>query len=232
MPLIALLLAGCGSATTHHTAARPAIDGCVPLTAGARSVELRPPGAQPIQGVLLGTATTTFVLSDESDENLCSWLSFVTRVRAHHYAALLYDYTDPTELAADARAGASAALAAGARRVVLMGASVGARASIEAAARRQPWVIAVVSLSAERTVRSDPTDLVTHAREVRTPTLLVSARDDPFVTGATIPILKALASPRKRALIVPGLDHGTALLTGNSRDRVQDAILQFLAPYR
>jgi pimeloyl-ACP methyl ester carboxylesterase len=195
-------------------------------------VTLHPAGEPPLRGVLIGTGTTTFVLSNESDENLCSWLPFARTLRAHGYSALLYDYLDPGMLPADARAGAHAALAHGADSIVLMGASVGARASIKAAASRPRHVVAVISLSAERTVRSDPIDLLVAAHGVSTPTLLISARDDPFVTGATPLLLHALASRRKRALIVAGVDHGTTLLGDNSAQRVKAAILAFVAPAR
>jgi pimeloyl-ACP methyl ester carboxylesterase len=162
-------------------------------------------------------------------QNLCSWLPFVRTLRKHGYSALRYDYLDPGMLPADARAGAAAALEQGAAHVVLMGESVGARASIKAAASHPDGVVAVVSLSAERTVRSDPVDVMVSARRVKTPTLLVSARDDPFVNGATPALLKALAGGGKRALIVAGLDHGTELL---SAQRVRSAILAFVAQSR
>ena len=231
--LIALLLAGCGSATTHAPPAAPAkFDGCVPLTGGTRVVALHPRGEPALKGVLVGRGTTTFVLSDESDENLCSWLPFVRTLSAHGYSALLYDYLDPGMLTADAYAGASAARAHGATGVVLMGASVGARASIKAAALRPPGAVAVISLSAERSVRSDPADLLLAAPRVTTPTLLIGARDDPFVNGATPKLLQALASHRRRALIVAGIDHGTELLTDSFAQRVRTAILAFVATGR
>jgi pimeloyl-ACP methyl ester carboxylesterase len=122
--------------------------------------------------------------------------------------------------------------AAGAPRVVLTGASVGARASIEAAAGKNTGIAAVASLSAERTVRSDPTDLVGLARRVAAPTLLISARDDPFAGGATRPQLRALGTRDKRALILAGADHGTALLTDGAGQRVRASIRAFVAAAR
>ena len=205
------------------------VDGCVPLAGDARAVTLRPPGSKALTGVMLGSGATAFVFSDESDENLCSWLPFVRTLRAHGYSALLYDYLDPSQLAADATAGAAAARAAGARRVILIGASVGARGSIKAAATGPPGVAAVVSLSAERSVSSDPSDLVRSAAHVKLPALLIGAREDPFAQGATGPLLRAMPSTHKRALVLPGVDHGTALLSGEHGRRVQSAILSFAA---
>lgn len=232
----ALLLGACGgtsgSSTTragHPVAAASRIDGCVSLGPVARKVVLHPRGGAPVDAVLIGRGATVFVLSDESDENLCSWLSFVAELRARGYGALLYDYLDPSQLPADAAASARAALAAGARRVVLMGASVGARASIEAAASSPPGVSAVITLSAERTVRSDPTDLTGPARRDRIPTLLIGARQDPYVEGFTPVLTHAVGARHKRALILPGLDHGTALLTDANASRVRAAIFAFVA---
>jgi pimeloyl-ACP methyl ester carboxylesterase len=227
-----LVFAGCGSGapSTQRKAAARSLDGCIPLAAGTRALTLRPPGGSRLDAALVGTGKTTFVLSDESDENLCSWRPLVRLLRAHGYSALLYDYESPAELPADALAGVAAARRAGAQRVVLMGASVGARGSIKAAAQRPPGVVAVVSLSAERTVASDRTDLVKAARRVTVPTLLVGARQDPFAGGDTRPLFAALRSPHKRELIVPGSDHGTALLTDSpARARVTAAILAFAA---
>jgi dienelactone hydrolase len=236
--LVALVLAaglpaGCGSAVSHTRSAAPAkFDGCVPLTAGTRALALHPAGAPALKAVLVGAGATTFALSNEGDENLCSWLPFVRVLRAHGYSALLYDYLDPAMLAEDAVAAAGAARGDGARRIVLMGASVGARASINAGAMHPAGVVAIVSLSAERTVRSDPAGLLLAARRVNTATLLVSARDDPFVNGATPALLEALGSRRKRDLIVAGTDHGTELLSDSSAARVRAAILDFVAANR
>jgi pimeloyl-ACP methyl ester carboxylesterase len=216
--------------TSHvHPVASPTLsrDGCASTAAGARGATLHPRGGAPLPGVLLGTGATTFVLSNESDENLCSWLPFVRTLERHGNSALLYDAGDPAAIPAEATAGAMAARAAGARRVVLMGASVGARGSLVAAARRIPGITAVVSLSAERTIRSDPGDLTHRIHRVRIPALLISARADPFVGGATTALARALASRRREVLIVPGIDHGTSLLTGADGRRVQAAIFAF-----
>jgi len=224
----AVLLTGCGGASTaHQRPPTPTLDGCVVLRPPIRSLLLHPVGSAPIPAALVGDSQTVFVLTNESDENLCSWLPFVTTLRAHGYSALLYDFLDASELRGEVAAGVNAALAAGARHVVLMGASVGARASILAAGHR-PGVLAVVSLSAEQFVRSDPTDLATQAPHDKTPTLLVSAREDPFVANFTLRLLHRLGSRDNHALILPGLDHGTALLTDSYAPHVQATILAFI----
>jgi pimeloyl-ACP methyl ester carboxylesterase len=229
--LLAATLAttGCGSARPRVERELVSVDGCVTLTPDARRIVIRPAGEAPLQAVLVGNGKTAAVLTNESDENLCSWRPLVAALTRRGYSVLLYDYRDPTRIPTEIAAGTVAARAAGAHRIVLMGASVGARGSIEAAARRPAGVVAVVSLSAERTVRSDPSDLVKRAHWVVVPTLLISARQDPFVDGATLALLRALASRRKQAMILPGPDHGTALLADHNGRRVLGAILSFIA---
>lgn len=112
---------------------------------------------------------------------------------------------------------------------VLMGASVGARASTEATASSPPGVSAVITLSAEQTVRSDPTDLARPARRDRIPTLLIGARQDPLNEGFAPVLLRAVGSRDKQAPILPGLDHGTALLTGENGPRVRASIFGFVS---
>ena len=237
--IVVVLLAGCAGAATTHTGqanraapALPPIDNCTGPGPGARVLRFRS-GGLALTGVLFGTAPTTFVLSNESDENLCSWLPFVRPLERHGYSVLLYDYLDPTNYPAEAIAAARAALRAGSRQIVFMGASIGARASVEAAALHPAAVAAVITLSAERMTGNDATDLLTVAPHVHAPALLVSARDDPYVSGGiTGALLRALHSPRKRALVLPGADHGTSLLTDSYGPRVQSAIFAFVGAGR
>jgi hypothetical protein len=225
---VALLAGSCGSAAPHPRSIA-SLDGCVPLSGAVRKVVIRSASGTPLSAGLIGGGGTTFVLTDESDENLCSWLPVIATLRTHGYSALLYDYSDATELPREVTAAVRSALGAGARHVVLMGASVGARASIEAAVARPRGVIAVVSLSAEQSVRSDPTDLAAVARRVKLPTLLISSSADPFVAGFTPQLRRSLGASDKHALILPGLDHGTELLTGKYGPHVDAAILKFVA---
>jgi pimeloyl-ACP methyl ester carboxylesterase len=229
MLIAALPLAGCGATPRAHPRPPAAIDGCLLPGREVRPLELRRAnGPTPIPAVLVGRGRTAFVLTNESDENLCSWLAFTRTLRAHSYAVLLYDYSDPSSLPAEVIAAVRAVRSAGIPRVVLAGASVGARASIEAAASHPAGVVAVVSLSAEQTVRSDPTDLAQVAHRVRLPTLVISARDDPYVAGFTPTLLRALATRDKNALILAGSDHGTAVLTSGDGSRVTATILGFV----
>src|SRR6185312_4286260 len=101
-------------------------------------------------------------------------------------------------------------------RVVLMGASEGAKASLVTAARLGPVISGVVSLSAEAAL-SPGIVVADFARRVRCPLLLVTADQDPYdAAAATRQFMAVAPSAAKRLVIVPGTDHGTALLSGRS----------------
>ncbi|HEY1484766.1 MAG TPA: alpha/beta hydrolase [Micromonosporaceae bacterium] len=168
---------------------------------------------------LLGTGNRTVILSDESDENMCSWLPFAGRLVSAGYRVALWDYVDDpvTELAAVA-----AAVRTG--RLALIGASEGAKTSLIAAVSIKPAVAGVVSLSAEQSLQG--TDVPTAVAPLRVPVLLITAHDDAYDAADAGPeIIKAMAGTDKRLTVVPGSDHGTALLT---HPTVTTEILAFL----
>ena len=86
-----------------------------------------------------------------------------------------------------------------------------------AAAAAPPAVVGVISLSAERTAGGR--NVVPTARELRLPTLFVTARDDPWSENDT-PLLERAASnaASRRLVVVPGHAHGIDL-TANARAR-------------
>jgi pimeloyl-ACP methyl ester carboxylesterase len=116
----------------------------------------------------------------------------------------------------------------GARRVVLIGASVGARAVLLAGVENPRGVVGLVALSAERTVTNSPGDLLADMGRVRLPVLSIGARGDPLTKygSDTRALDRKLA--HDRMLLVSGSDHGTELLDGRHGPRVRAAILGFL----
>ena len=120
----------------------------------------------------------------------------------------------------------------GARRVVLVGASIGGRAVVTAAVRARPGEVdAVVSLSGERILGAQR-DLLADARRLRVPTLWVSAANDGYTNFATETRqlyrgARGHARP-DRLLVVGGDDHGIDLLTGSQARRVVPAVTAFI----
>jgi pimeloyl-ACP methyl ester carboxylesterase len=229
--VLGVLLAGCGggghptntATSTPAGTPRPAagLDGCLRPGPGVRIAEVG--GAQ---AGIVGTGSTGIVLLNESDENLCSWVPFARTLAGAGYRALLTDVTAATQ---DDFAPVAARYlrAHGAERVVLMGASVGARASLAAAARVH--VDAAVALSAEQLTTNGPPDLLGILPHLRVPTLMVYTRDDGYIGGMDIArnLYRHVAAKDKHLLILPGDAHGTATLP-----KAKAAILRFLATVR
>jgi pimeloyl-ACP methyl ester carboxylesterase len=176
---------------------------------------------------IAGTGPQVIVLSNQSDEDLCSWLPLSTRLATAGYRVVLWDYGRNVPL--EELTGLVKRLRSeGAARVVLMGASEGAKISLIAGARIKPPVRGVVSLSAESILRP-ATSVVGSVRHLRCPLLLVTADQDPYGSAqAARQFLSAAPSPARHLVTAPGTDHGTALLTGRSAVRTLPAILAFL----
>jgi pimeloyl-ACP methyl ester carboxylesterase len=130
--------------------------------------------------------------------------------------------------ARQARAVVAGLRATGARRVALIGASVGARAVLQVAARPPSGVAGVVALSAERRVRSDPADLLPLTRRIRLPVLSVGSRRDPLTSFGADTRAFGRAIPDDRTLVLSGGDHGVDFLSDRHRRPVRAAILAFL----
>ena len=200
----------------------PALDGCV----GAAQGTLVDLGGGHLAAVLGGGATGV-VLSNQSDGNLCDWLPFGTKLVSSGFRVLLYDYGATADPQGDVALAAAKLRSFGSAAVVLMGASEGAKASLVAATTMRPPPLAVVSLSAERTLRG--TDVLPAAAKLATPVLFVTARGDSLVGDATQRLYQAAGRASVRRLeTVPGDAHGTDLLAGAAGAKLQGDVLGFL----
>jgi pimeloyl-ACP methyl ester carboxylesterase len=244
--LIAALIAACGTAGARRpvgasagppspsavqagpaASAPPGLDGCLPA-ARSQVVTVPVPGLDgPLTAVITGTGHRTVVLSNESDENLCSWRPLTQRLTALGYRVVLWDYGG-SEPAAELLALARWIRRPGATRIVLMGASEGAKASLVAAARLGHEVRGVVSLSAEMVLLPD-IEVARSVARLRCRLLLVTSAQDPYGSAqAASEFLAAAPGRDKRLVRVHGADHGTALLSGSAAPTVLPAVLAFL----
>ena len=206
--------------------AASSVDGC--FTTAQGSVEtLAGPGGETLTLATMGTGPRVVLMSEQSNEFLCSWLPFARRLTAAGYRVVLWDFgggAPADELTAVARRVA----AASGTRVMLMGASEGAKASLVTAARLGPVISGVVSLSAEA-ILSPGIQVADFVRQVRCPLLLVTAGQDPYDSApAARQFLAVAPATAKRLLVVPGTDHGTALLSGQSGATTIPAVSGFL----
>lgn len=176
---------------------------------------------------------TAVVVSNQSDQTRCSWAPYLGLLQTRGVVWLYDDNesrTDETGVE-DVTAVTHQAVAAGAHRVILVGASKGAKASLVAAATLSPPPLAVVALSPEANL-ADGTAVLDRVKAATFPTLVVVADDDPYQAA---PASHALASSRPTVttlVTVPGSAHGTALLTGPSAAAVSGALDEFLDQHK
>jgi pimeloyl-ACP methyl ester carboxylesterase len=171
---------------------------------------------------LVGKGTRVIILSNQSDEDLCSWLPLAQRLVDRGLKVALYDYV--TSPRADLGRAIRYVRNHGATAVALVGASEGAKTSIVVGVKVKPPVQAVVSLSAEDALQG--VAVAPYAAKLRIPTLFLTAGQDRYgSTSATKGYYRAAPARTKRLVVVPGTAHGTALLNSAS---VTAAVLNFV----
>jgi len=229
--VLAALAAACsgssGSSTHAHRAA-PALDGCIRSGPSTAIVGVRA-GGERFAAAVLGRGPIGVVLANESDLGLCSWLPFARTLGRQGARVLLFDYqSEPPQ--SEVAAAARWLRTAGATRVVLGGASEGAKAAIIASARDPGLADGVVALSPERDLGS--TDVLPWARRLRVPALFAVSRHDLYSASATPALARAAPAARTHLVQVPGAAHGVALLHGPPAATVGAAVYTFLEPFR
>jgi pimeloyl-ACP methyl ester carboxylesterase len=170
-------------------------------------------------GVILGTGSTGVVLAHETNSSLCEWLPYgrrlaaVNRVLAIDLNGLGSSPPSPPSPGRpgwdrDVAAGALLLRARGATRVVLVGANIGAIASLVAATEVQPPVAGVVVLSAQ--VEMSGLDGRAAAAIVAVPVLYVTSTADEYRTDMRS-LVAATRAP-SRLVEVDVIGHGVDLV--------------------
>jgi dienelactone hydrolase len=213
------------------TASSESFDDCLRPGPAVRMVKVPAPGEQ-LPAVVLGTGGATgVVFANQSGSIACGWLPYARDVARGGVRSLVFDY-GTAEREDEVLAAARWLRAQGARRVVLVGASIGGRAVVTAAARARPREIdAVVSLSGERVLGAQR-DIIVDARRLGQPALWVSSLNDGYTNFAaeTRQLYRAARGHARpdRLLVVGGDDHGIDLLTGSQARRVVPAVTGFI----
>ena len=227
--LIVLTAAGCGGGGDSRPAAaavpRP-LDQCV-AAVGPGWQPLPASGVYGAPAAHLGSGRLGVVFADDSDDDPCSWRREARALASQGYAVAVFKAGGGDEARQALTIGA-ALRRTGPRRVVLIGASVGARAVLQAGALHPHGVQGLVALSAERRIGSNPSDLLPQVRSIRLPLLSVGSLGDPLTRSGRDTRAFDRAIPGGSLLLVSGDAHGVDLLRGRHGPRVHSAILRFL----
>jgi dienelactone hydrolase len=238
--LVAVLVVGCGSAhersptTTNAAPSAQAklpepVRDCPGAGGGWRTVTFHAHGSS-IDGAVLGEGDVGVVFANDSCNSACGWTSFARQLAGQGMRVLLFEYDDESQAPGEALAAGRALRDTGAKRLAIVGASIGGRAVVQATSRNHTEFAAAVSLSAERTVGANLREILPLARHVRTPSLYVGSRDDGYTFFGRDTRQLHAATPAKvnRMLLVGGGDHGVDLLSDDNGPRVRATILAFL----
>jgi pimeloyl-ACP methyl ester carboxylesterase len=174
---------------------------------------------------------TAVVLAHMSEGDLCSWAPYARRLAAKGLFAFPFDFRghgfsegseDHSLASADVSAAVRAVRGLGARKVVVVGASLGGIAAVIAAPSLRPPVQGIVSVSGPAAIPGELNARPAAAR-LRVPGLYVVAEQDQnagYDFAADARELHGLtATGEKRVEVVPGALHGTFLVDRSARVR-------------
>jgi pimeloyl-ACP methyl ester carboxylesterase len=130
------------SGTTSTTAAAPC------GAEGVQAVTLTTPDGAELDAALVGEGEIGVVLGHQFRSDFCSWVPFAQQLAQRHRRALAVNFVS-TSLDDDMVAGARELLRRGAKRIILVGASMGGTAALVAATNIDVAGVAAVSAPRE-----------------------------------------------------------------------------------
>jgi alpha/beta superfamily hydrolase len=181
------------------------LDGCVGKHDG-KIVRIRVAGDQ-LDGVLLGGGPVGVVLAHERGRNLCDWLPYAHHLARMGFTAMAFDFkTYAAGLVESVEAAAGELRRRGVNAVVLIGASMGGTAVLDAA-RRVPGVLGVVSISGPASFGD--ANAAKGVKALDAPVLFIVAHDDSEFVGDARSLYADARSADKALDVLPGFAHGT-----------------------
>lgn len=204
----AVLAGGAGGASAHSCAKRG-------------EFRIRAADGIRLAGHRFGRGPRAVVFAHERRGGACQWIPYARALAARGYLTIAFDFRGygasqspygnaAFRQTADVTAMTKRARVLGAKKVILVGASMGGTAVVVAAANTRPMVDGVVSLSGPSTY--GVMNGVVAARKLTMPTLYVAGgRDDGFADESRT-LYDATGSTSKRLEIVDSDDHGVDLL--------------------
>jgi hypothetical protein len=174
--------------------------------------------------LLIGTGTGGVVLGPQDNGDICSWLPYAQELAAH-YRVALFDWKEPRP---EVPLLAVAALRkAGARKVVLGGASYGGALALSEAHQVRPPLAGVLSFGGELTLPGF--DGRAGVRKWHGPLLQIGSVHDDFFDARNAQQLRALHPGPETVLMLPGDTHGIDMLSGPHQAQVRATVDHYLA---
>ncbi len=174
-----------------------------------------------VEAALVGHGDTGVVLGHQFRSNFCSWVPFAKQLAARNMRALAINFSSAS-LDDDMVAGAEELRRRGAKRIFLVGASMGGTAALVAA--EEADAARVASLSGPQEFSG--LDALPSVRRLTIPTLFLVGRQDTEFARDARRLYEAAASDDKELVVTDGFEHGTDLLQDPKAER---ALLEFLA---
>jgi dienelactone hydrolase len=181
-------------------------------------------------GRLYGDGSAAVVLSHMSGDGPKNWHSFARRLADEGFQVLAYQERPEFEAVWQDVLGAASYLRdAGAEKVVVAGASIGAMASLRAA--EEPgaeldgviWLAGLLSYNGYDFQQSD-------VAEVACPTLVIAGADDLYGAAPDARRLHEWLTAPKQLLVLDSAQHGTDIIDdgGPTARRLTDSMLRFV----
>lgn len=195
-----------------------------------------------VVGAEWGEGPRGVVLLHQRGGNLCGWWEYATELAQAGFHVLAIDYRNSAfsergeaDLTRDALAAVEWLKAAGAERVVLVGASLGAATAMVTVGRHPDAVSGLVALSLPPGIDvtggddAEPATPEAAAPLISAAMLMCWATSDPNAVDPQ-PFVDAAPSPDKRVITREGGAHGWTMLTDGPAD-VRPEVLAFLQQY-
>lgn len=238
-------LAGCssGGGAPAAVASHYSGEGCDNFLEGTKQVSFTDDKGTRLSGVEVGSGTTGFVLAHQDPGDVCDWLPFARELtsKTKGYRMLCLDFmgygnsdtgTDGDRRDLNIVAAAGYLRQHGVTTVVLLGASMGANASVVAAAELQPPAAAVISMSAPAFYKG--LDAQAAAAKLAIPVLYVAGSGDgTFADDAQTLYNATPAGIDRRIQLASSTSHGVNLLSpvDADADHTRAQLTDFLNRY-
>jgi alpha-beta hydrolase superfamily lysophospholipase len=211
--LVAVVALLAGSASAQNRALR---HGC----AKQGEIRFRAADGLRLAGHRFGRGKTAVVFAHEARGGACQWIPYARALGKRGYLTIAFDFRGYgrsqtpkrgawSRLPADVIAAAKLSRSLGAKKVVVVGASMGGTNVVAAAANARTVIDGVISVSAPTSYGR--TDALAAARRLQLPVLyLVGEGDEGFVEHARV-LYAATSSADKRLEILASPQHGVFL---------------------